>query len=562
MPSKRLPKKCMAVFVVCMVVCILFVPIVLNYETWHRILTVQLPHFVRGVMKQEGGVLVCTAFLIALIFLVATVMPRPSTPPSDALSKARFVTTSRWLTRIHHFVLPVGICKQLVVLVKLWLAQEMYCAGFVSGMFVFRIIPVLLCFVLPTRWHISSAVGFQRFIECQVISMTIVLIVLRPAMEWWFGPEHEIDDDAKQLLMQYAIRYFFESIIVSLVWQESCLSSCLCSMWRCALCMHVGHSHMFVLPVSGAACVAICLKAALFNAWDLHQTVLTDERNLLKIFENVKGVVVSEITIGVNETTIHAVHGDSMGVFGYTAQEMVGSNGRAMFHEDDASKICDAFRERPGQAQTLHYRKKRKDGTFVQLRVWTDMQLHANGMMLVREQDISDELDASRLRKQEKQNKVLREIYTQMPGAIVFEVTAPATPHERHQWVAGATEDVLGYTHDEWKDTTNVFQVILHGDSKQEANQIIAAVAGGHTAPACAELTWLHKNGHLVKMLVDKTTRKLPNGNFLFVLHDATDAVNLREMTKQRDIQKALAQRFKRGCHFLSHEIRNKYIQT
>ena len=104
----------------------------------------------------------------------------------------------------------------------------------------------------------------------------------------------------------------------------------------------------------------------------------------------------------------------------------------------------------------------------------------------------------------------------------------------------------------------NIFQAIVHRDSQKQADRIIAAVARGETAPACTELICLHKHGRLVIMMVDKTSRKLSNGNFLFVLHDATDAADLREMTKQRDIQSALAQRFRRGCHFLSHEIRNK----
>ena len=46
-----------------------------------------------------------------------------------------------------------------------------------------------------------------------------------------------------------------------------------------------------------------------------------------------------------------------------------------------------------------------------------------------------------------------------MPGAIVFEVSDPGTPRERPLWVKGATETVLGYTHQEWMGCMNIFQV-------------------------------------------------------------------------------------------------------
>merc|ERR1719326_2668889 len=42
------------------------------------------------------------------------------------------------------------------------------------------------------------------------------------------------------------------------------------------------------------------------------------------------------------------------------------------------------------------------------------------------------------------------------------------------------------------------------------------------------------------------------------MLQDVTVNHHLREMTKNRDIQEAIADRFKAACAFLSHEIRNQ----
>lgn len=232
MPSKPWPKKCIIVVVCVILVIILAIPILINYKTWLQTLTSQLPAFAANMLAMPGGVLLCTAFLIALIYLVVTALPRPSKPPSDAFANARFAKTFPWLNFVHYFILPAGLMKMCYNLAMHLRAQQWQSAGIHAGLLMLRFVPILIHFVIPSRWRVSSPAGVQRFINLQVGMMSIFFLVLPPAMATW-SPDED-------LLKQFVIRYFFESILAFLVWQESCLSSCLFTMWRAAMCLHLG----------------------------------------------------------------------------------------------------------------------------------------------------------------------------------------------------------------------------------------------------------------------------------------------------------------------------------
>ena len=67
-----------------------------------------------------------------------------------------------------------------------------------------------------------------------------------------------------------------------------------------------------------------------------------------------------------------------------------------------------------------------------------------------------------------------------------------------------------------------------------------------------------HKDGSAVFVRRDKLSRKNPNGSLLVILHDITPEVQLREMTKMRDVEKARTANAKKLSAYLAHEVRNQ----
>ena len=119
--------------------------------------------------------------------------------------------------------------------------------------------------------------------------------------------------------------------------------------------------------------------------------------------------------------------------------------------------------------------------------------------------------------------QVQRGLYSSLPGTIAFDFS----PNASVPWVTGATRDLLGYTHAEWKEM-QPFETVLTQASKPHALQALAAIRTGQPAPM-VELEAKHRDGHtLVFLRMDKASRLL-DGNALVVLHDVTAEVRLRK---------------------------------
>lgn len=159
-------------------------------------------------------------------------------------------------------------------------------------------------------------------------------------------------------------------------------------------------------------------------------------------------------------------------------------------------------------------------------------------------QDITD---LKTLKQQVKQDEFLRELYKTMPGTIVMEVRNPG-PGEQVVWVEGNTMGMLGKSHEEFM-ATGPFNTILADTSVDEARNVIRTMLREDHHLGITELKFWHTNLSEIWMTVDMNSRKMDNGNCLLVLHDITTAVNLRRVMKERDIQKALAERFQGATH-------------
>ena len=121
---------------------------------------------------------------------------------------------------------------------------------------------------------------------------------------------------------------------------------------------------------------------------------------------------------------------------------------------------------------------------------------------------------------------MLLKIFTNMPGTISIEIQDVGTETETHVWLAGVAESLLGYTQDEWLAQSSLKLMLAEG-SYAQLMEIVTDDLKERFAPRHAELELVPKEGHCddgaqVWCLVDKTSRMLPNGNLLLVLHVRT----------------------------------------
>ena len=135
-------------------------------------------------------------------------------------------------------------------------------------------------------------------------------------------------------------------------------------------------------------------------------------------------------------------------------------------------------------------------------------------------------------------NEVLRKVYGTMRGTIALE-----SKHPGHEgvlvWIGGATERLLGYTHRECMLPNSSVNAELNA----QIHQVINTIQNGDPAPMIV-LKFRNRQGSEVMVQTDKTSRILPNGNALLVVHDVTSDIVSRKRTQQRHTRHAIAERF------------------
>lgn len=324
----------------------------------------------------------------------------------------------------------------------------------------------------------------------------------------------------------------------------------ICNDKSCGVCVVAGIGLVYLHRVS-------ILSA--FDAAQKQESYLADLRVREAALEEIpKGIVIAD----AQQLILH-VNKAFCEITGYSAEDMV--NKQLSFAMELLSRNNSATSTLPNEG---HFKGEvahcKKDGT----PFWNDMTICAvrsqdkgsnNVALYIATVDDISERVQNRLNKERwKQDDVLLDIFKNMPGTITFEVSHPGTAQKTHAWVAGQTEKVLGYDHDEWMSMDDPFLELLTLEGQAKLAAIINEDLRRCNPPRFVEVGFLHKNGSPVWCMVDRTSRLLASGSLLIVLHDITAVVNLREMTRQRNIERSHALRFKRGCAFLSHEIRNK----
>lgn len=162
-------------------------------------------------------------------------------------------------------------------------------------------------------------------------------------------------------------------------------------------------------------------------------------------------------------------------------------------------------------------------------------------------------------RMADRELEVLKDVFANLPGTIAFECKFDEKScKEKVVWVTGSTEAVLGFSNSECQESASLHDFIAPESIDKWKETTQKCLKGAQTLPVELEFKMIHKDGSTVFVRRDKLSRKTPRGLLLVILHDVTSEVQLREMTKMRDVEKARTANAKKMSAYLAHEVRNQ----
>ena len=287
---------------------------------------------------------------------------------------------------------------------------------------------------------------------------------------------------------------------------------------------------------------------------------LRELRATMATFQNLPGFIL----VTTDMVSHLAVDGDVFGVTGYTAEEFVALDPRRDFLSPraDRDQVMTSFGSITDSAKSFNeivIQHVHKDGHTLHLRLCHGSRVigtapNGKPKILAVFRDVTETVVAQREAVAARDALMRRMKFV---PAMVYEMVTHGTNGKRFfKYVSTECVSIYGLTHREmtssraWMDMLHPDDVALYENSfaKSMANLLnwdleFRVIVGGKT-----------------KYLHGRAAPRREGGTVVWtgVLQDVTVNHNLREMTKKRDIQKAIAERFKSACAYLSHEIRNQ----